>query len=108
MVTHFGFSERLGPIVFGSGHDEVFLGRDFAQGHNYSENVAAEIDSEIKSIIDSAYERTKEILQKKFEKLTEVAGFLFYHEKMSGQEFESFFSDSVMPGTMPEPELPTL
>jgi cell division protease FtsH len=108
MVTHFGFSERLGPIMFGSGHDEVFLGRDFAQGHNYSENIAAEIDSEIKSIIDSAYEKTREILQKKFEKLTEIAGFLFDHEKMSGQEFESFFSDSIMPGTMPAPELPTL
>jgi cell division protease FtsH len=112
MVTHFGFSERLGPIMFGSGHDEVFLGRDFAQGHNYSENIAAEIDSEIKSIIDTAYEKTKEILQKKFEKLTEVAGFLFEHEKMSGQEFESFFSDTAIPGTMPgimpEPELPTL
>ena len=97
MVTHYGMSELLGPIVFGSGHDEVFLGRDFAQTRNYSENVAAEIDSEIKNIIDSAYEKTKEILQDKFDKLTEVADYLFSHEKMSGAEFEQFFTNPPLP-----------
>jgi cell division protease FtsH len=97
MVTHYGMSERLGPIMFGSGHDEVFLGRDFAQTRNYSENVAAEIDSEIKSIIDSAYEKTKEILQRKFDKLSAVSSYLFDNEKMSGEEFERFFTDSAMP-----------
>ena len=98
MVTHYGMSERLGPIMFGSGHDEVFLGRDFAQTRNYSENVSAEIDSEIKSIIDSAYEKTKEILKRKFDKLTAVSTFLFNNEKMSGEEFESFFTEETYPG----------
>lgn len=93
MVTAFGMSEKLGPIVYGSQHDEVFLGRDFAQARNYSENVAAEIDSEMKNIIDEAYEKTKSILQDKREKLNQVAQYLFAHEKMSGAEFEKFFSD---------------
>lgn len=88
MVTKYGMSERLGPIVFGSGHDEVFLGRDFAQSRNFSENVAAEIDSEVKNIIDSAYEKTKDILSKQLDKLNKVADFLFAHEKMTGEEFE--------------------
>lgn len=102
MVTKYGMSEKLGPIVFGSGHDEVFLGRDFAQARNYSENIAAEIDSEIKNIIDSAYERTKEILQERFDKLTEVADFLFKHEKMTGSEFESLFTE---PKALPDPPM---
>jgi cell division protease FtsH len=101
MVMHFGMSERLGPIMFGSGHDEVFLGRDFAQANNYSESIAAEIDSEIKSIIDSAYDKTREILQKRFDKLTAVSSYLFDNEKMSGEEFNRFFTDGVVP------ELPT-
>ena len=100
MVMHFGMSEKLGPIMFGSGHDEVFLGRDFAQANNYSESIAAEIDSEIRSIIVSAYDKTKEILQNRFEKLTQIATFLFDNEKMSGEQFEGFFKDG------PIPELP--
>lgn len=86
-------SERLGPIVFGTGHDEVFLGRDFAQARNYSENVAAEIDSEIKSLIDSAYEKAKEIISTHLDKLNAVAKFLMEHEKMSGVEFERMFRE---------------
>ncbi len=93
MVTAYGMSERLGPIVYGSEHDEVFLGKDFAQAHNYSENVAAEIDSEMKNIIDEAYEKTSGILKEKIDKLHQIADFLFTHEKMSGQEFEKFFND---------------
>lgn len=97
MVTHYGMSERLGPIVFGSGHDEVFLGRDFAQARNYSENVAAEIDSEIKSLIDSAYEKTKDILEAHLDKLKAVAEYLKLHEKMSGAEFDHFFTEPPLP-----------
>ncbi len=107
MVTHYGMSERLGPIVFGSGHDEVFLGRDFAQARNYSENVAAEIDSEIKSIVDSAYEKTKDILKDHFDKLTEVANYLFKHEKMSGEEFERVFEDPNQPPMSTDGPAPT-
>lgn len=101
MVTNYGMSEKLGPIVYNSEHDEVFLGRDFAQSRTYSENVAAEIDSEIKNIIDGAYERTKQILQEKREKLNAVAQYLFTHEKMSGDEFERFFNGQAN-GGIPE------
>ena len=94
MVTAYGMSEKLGPIVYGSEHDEVFLGRDFAQSRTYSENVAAEIDSEMKNIIDEAYNKTRAIIIEKREKLESVANFLFDHEKMSGIEFESFFTEN--------------
>ncbi|HEX2938847.1 MAG TPA: ATP-dependent zinc metalloprotease FtsH [Ruminiclostridium sp.] len=97
MVTAYGMSEKLGPIVYGSEHDEVFLGRDFAQARNYSENVAAEIDSEMKNIIDEAYEKTRSILKDKREKLNQVAQYLFANEKMSGEEFEKFFGDNDGP-----------
>ena len=96
MVTTYGMSEKLGPIVYGKEHEEVFLGRDFAQARNYSENVAAEIDSEMKNIIDEAYEKTRSILQDKREKLNEIAQYLFANEKMSGEEFEKFFQDGTM------------
>lgn len=97
MITHYGMSERLGPIVFGSGHDEVFLGRDFAQTRNYSDNIAAEIDSEMKSIIDSAYERAKDILLQHISKLNAVAEYLLIHEKMSGDEFEKVLAEDFLP-----------
>lgn len=101
MVTKYGMSEKLGPIVFGTGHDEVFLGRDFAQGRMFSETVASEIDAEVKRIIDEAYEKTKEILQSKTGKLKDVANFLFKNEKMSGEQFEQ-----LMEGNLPDSNLP--
>lgn len=73
------------------------MGRDFAQARNYSENVAAEIDSEMKNIIDEAYEKTRSILKDKREKLNQVAQYLFANEKMSGEEFEKFFGDNDGP-----------
>jgi cell division protease FtsH len=100
MVTAYGMSEKIGPIVYGSEHDEVFLGRDFAQARNYSENVAAEIDSEMKNIINQAYEKAHEILLDKREKLNQVADYLFANEKMSGEEFEKFFQDNGQIGGM--------
>ncbi|HCC00308.1 MAG TPA: ATP-dependent zinc metalloprotease FtsH [Ruminococcaceae bacterium] len=106
MVTTYGMSERLGPIVFGSGRDEVFLGRDFAQTRNYSETVAAEIDSEIKSLIDSAYEKTKDVLHAHMDKLKAVAEYLMKHEKMSGVEFDRFFVDPpIPPSANPQPAI---
>jgi cell division protease FtsH len=92
MVTTYGMSEKLGPIVFGLPHDEVFLGRDFAHTRNYSENIAAEIDSEIKNIIDTAYGRTRDILKANMDKLDRIAEYLYNNEKMSGEEFEKFFA----------------
>lgn len=94
MVTAYGMSDKLGPIVYGSENDEVFLGRDFAQTRTYSEQVASEIDNEMRKIIDEAYAKTRQILQDQRDKLNAVAQYLFNHEKMSGEEFEKFFEDN--------------
>ena len=88
MVTKYGFSEKLGPIVYGNDHDEVFLGRDFAQNRNYSEEVASEIDMEIKKIIDSAYEKTLYILENHKDKLHKIAKYLFEKESVDEKTFK--------------------
>ena len=95
MVTKYGFSEKLGPIVYGSGHEEVFLGRDFAQSRNYSENIAAEIDIEVREIIDAAYERAKDILETHMDKLSEVAKVLMATEKIEGDVFEKLMKGEL-------------
>ena len=69
MVTKYGFSEKLGPLVYGNDQSEVFLGRDFNSSRNYSENVAAEIDSEMRELIDEAYEKAKDILETHIDQL---------------------------------------
>jgi len=91
MVTRYGMSDQLGPIAFGSDHDEVFLGRDFASTRNYSENVASAIDAEIKKIIDSAYTRCEEILSREIDKLHAVSAYLLEHETMDSDTFERYF-----------------
>ena len=87
MITRYGMSEKLGPIVFGKDNEEVFLGRDFGTQKNYSDEVAFEIDQEIKSFIDQSYARAKEILTKNMEELHGVAKLLLEKEKITGQEF---------------------
>lgn len=62
MVTRYGFSEKLGPVVYGQDEGEIFLGRDISQNRNFSENVAAEIDVEVRELVDNAYESAKSIL----------------------------------------------
>ena len=90
MVTKYGMSDELGPIVFGSSEsNEVFLGRDFGHTRNYSEEIAAKIDAEISSIIRTCYAKTKDILSRHMDKLQMVAKFLLENEKMSGEEFKA-------------------
>ena len=91
MVTKYGMSERIGSIMFGSGQEEVFLGRDFAQSRNYSEETAGIIDEEVKIIIDKAYIKAKELLTEHVDKLHAVAGILLEKEKIEGDEFEKIF-----------------
>lgn len=91
MVTEYGMSENLGPMTFGTGHDEVFIGKEMARSKNYSEEVAAEIDKEVKSIIDKAYTSALEILEKNIQKLHTVASALLEREKLTGEEFEEIF-----------------
>ena len=87
MITRYGFSEKLGPIVYGHDNSEVFLGRDYSQGRNYSENVAAEIDGEIRELIDTSYENAKQILLSHRDQLDKVAHYLMEHEKIDGDDF---------------------
>ena len=93
MVTKYGMSETIGSIMFGSGQEEVFLGRDFAQSKNYSEETAAVIDVETKKIIDNAYNRAVKILTENIDKLHTVAGILLEKEKIDGEEFDQIFGE---------------
>ena len=89
MVTRYGMSDKLGTVLYGSEHsqDEVFLGRDFSSGRNYSEATAATIDEEIRSIINNCYERCKQILTDNIDKLHFVAEFLLKNESMDEEQF---------------------
>ena len=89
MVTRYGFSERMGPVVYGTDPGETFLGRDFGQGKGYSENTASEIDNEIRDIMDEAYETARRILTEHMTELHRVAGVLMEREKISGEEFDA-------------------
>jgi len=93
MVTKYGMSETLGTIAFGSGQEEVFLGRDFTQTRNFSEETAAKIDIEVKTIIDTAYVTARQILSNNMDKLHAVAGVLLEKEKISGDEFAKIFEE---------------
>ena len=92
MVTKYGMSDRIGAIMFGSGQEEVFLGRDFAQSRNYSEETAGIIDEEIKAIIDKGYARARSILTQHIDKLHIVAGVLLEKEKIEADEFDAIFN----------------
>ena len=92
MVMKYGMSEKLGTIAFGSGQEEIFLGRDIAQGRNYSEQTSADIDSEVRRIIDKAYKTAEQILTMQMDKLTAVANVLLEKEKIDGEEFEEIFN----------------
>ena len=93
MVTQYGMSDKLGPINYGGSAHEVFIGKDLAQSKNYSEEVAAQIDEEIKSIVNSCYERCEKLLREHFETLARVAEALIEREKISGAEFEKLFEN---------------
>jgi cell division protease FtsH len=94
MVTKYGMSDNLGPIVYGSEHsgDEVFLGRDFSNTRNYSEETAGKIDDEIMLIINTAYKKAEEILNEYMEKLHFIASFLFKNEIMDEIQFDAVMS----------------
>lgn len=90
MVTRYGMSSKLGTVLYGSEHsaDEVFLGRDFSSGQNYSEKTASEIDDEIRAIISSAYETCKKHLTEHIDKLHFIAEFLLKNEFMDEEQFK--------------------
>ena len=92
MVTKYGMSGKLGTVMLGSGQEEVFLGRDFAQAKEYSEETAAIVDSEVKRIVDKGYKTAEEILKANIDKLHAVAGVLLEKEKIDGDEFDQIFN----------------
>ena len=92
MVTRYGMSEKIGTITFGTGQEEVFLGRDISQGRNYSEATSSQIDVEVKAIIDKAYRTAEQILTMNMDKLTRVANTLMEKEKIDGEEFSEIFN----------------
>ncbi len=91
MVTVYGMSDKLGAVSFETGHDEIFIGRELAHAKPYSEEVAAQIDAEVKAIIDDAYKRCEGILERDREQLVAVAEYLLKNETMSAEEFEAVF-----------------
>ena len=97
MVTRYGFSERLGPVVYGTDPSETFLGRDLGMGKGYSENIAAEIDNEIRDIVDEAYETARRILTEHMDELHKVAAVLMEREKISGEEFKTLMEGGQLP-----------
>ena len=95
MVMRYGMSDALGPILYGDEHEEVFLGRDFGNTRNYSEEVAAKIDAEVQKIIMTGFEMAKHILTEKKAVLEFVAEYLVKHETMDADEFEKCFEENV-------------
>ena len=90
MITRLGMSEKLGPVVWGSDRDEVFLGYEINSSNGYSEKIAAEIDTEIRQIIEDAYARAKQLLSDNAEKLHFVAEYLVKYEVMTGDQFKAY------------------
>lgn len=104
MITKYGMSEKLGPITFGTGNDEVFLGKDYNHMRNYSEAVACEIDEEVEKIILKAYDRTESILNEHIDKLHAVAKALVEREKIDAEQFKILMEGGTLPPYEPKSE----
>ena len=95
MVGTYGMSAKLGTVAFDAGSDEVFIGKSMGHTRPYSEKTAAEMDSEIRAIIDEAYDKAQAILLTYQKQLTEIAEYLLANETMTGEVFESFFTEEA-------------
>ncbi|MBR1554685.1 MAG: ATP-dependent zinc metalloprotease FtsH, partial [Oscillospiraceae bacterium] len=105
MITRYGFSEKLGPVVYGNDQSEPFLGRDFSSTPNYSNEVAAEIDAEIRNFVEQGYAKAEEILRTHIDQLHTVAQYLIKHEKIEAPEFEKLMKGESLE-TAPEFSVP--
>lgn len=94
MVMEYGMSEKVGTISYGSDHNEVFLGRDLGNGRNFSEEIGALLDSEVKALIDNAYKNAEQLLKENINKLHAVAKALLEKEKLEGAEFAEIFENA--------------
>jgi cell division protease FtsH len=111
MVTQYGMSQKLGPMVFGQRHELIFLGRDIGEQRNFSEQIAREIDKEVNRIVSEAHERAKQILATHDELVHAIARRLMQVETIDAEEFETFFVgvlDAPRPaaGVLPAPATP--
>jgi len=97
MVTEFGMSAKLGPLALGRKHEQVFLGRDIMEERNYSEEVASQIDAEVRAIIDSCYANAFHLLETNIDKLHRLAEALLEKETVEGDEIDRLLSDSPRP-----------
>jgi len=91
MVTEFGMSEKLGPLAFGKKDELVFLGREISEQRNYSDEVAFQIDSEIRRLVDTAHQRAREVVTSHFAQLEAIAELLVREETIEGDELEALF-----------------
>jgi len=104
MVTRYGFSETIGPIVYGSDPNEVFLGRDIAQNRNFSEETASRIDREIRKVIEDAYARCESILKEHTDKLHRISEVLLEYDKVDGETFKKLMEETEQVEQLTAPE----
>ena len=97
MVTKYGMSDSLGPITFGSGETEVFLGKDYGTVRNYSEEIAKDIDEEIRKIVTNGYARCEAVLRENIDKLHLLADYLIANEKIDGEDFVKLMEGENVP-----------
>ena len=102
MITRYGFSEKLGPVVYGNDQGEPFLGRDFSSTPNYSNEVASEIDKEIRNFVEQGYAKAEEILRTHIDQLHIVAQYLIQYEKIDGPDFEKLMKGESLEQITPE------
>ncbi|MBC1458735.1 ATP-dependent zinc metalloprotease FtsH [Listeria newyorkensis] len=100
MVTEWGMSDKIGPLQFSSGSDQVFMGRDFGNGKNYSDKIAYEIDTEVQSLIRFCYDRAKTIIEEHREQHTLIAETLLEVETLDARQIRSLYDDGVLPSEM--------
>ncbi|MCR4795359.1 MULTISPECIES: ATP-dependent zinc metalloprotease FtsH [Ruminococcus] len=105
MVTRYGFSKKIGTVVYGSDNDEVFLGKDYGHTRNYSEAVAAQIDEEVRSIIEKAYSDCTELIKANADKMHFLAKYLLKFEKIDGDDFEKLMRGEMSPSVLYENDI---
>jgi cell division protease FtsH len=104
MVTRYGMSEQMGPMVYGQRHEMIFLGRDLGEQRDYSDAVAQEIDREVRNLVNSAYLRAKDVLTENRATLEAVAKRLIDTETIEEEEFRAFFNRPAAPADRPAPD----
>ena len=104
MVTRYGMSKDLGTVAYGENEDEVFLGRQITSQQHMSEETAKKVDTEVKKIIDSSYDRAKKVLTEKIDDLHKIAKALLVYETLTGDEIRDLILKNIQPGKLSKNE----